>query len=107
MMNPLLLLGSVILAPTLVSSAVAGLFYWLTRSIFASRIVGSLTIPVFLIFMLFYWLNNMEADDAAPGNVISGVFVAIAVLTPIAFVASHCTAKCLSRIIASPRKHKH
>jgi len=39
----------------------------------------------------------MEADDASPGAVLMGSLTALAVVTPIALLASHFTVKFLSR----------
>ena len=39
----------------------------------------------------------MEADDAAPGNVLYGSLIFLAVVTPIAFLASHFTIRFLAR----------
>lgn len=97
MLIALLNLFGFIAVISLISGAVAAICRLLTKSNFASKIVGSLFVPAMISAQLIYWLNTMEVDEAAPGNVLIGNLLTIAAATAIGFLASHLTIRFLSR----------
>lgn len=97
MLTMLLVFVVIFASAFVVASAIAALTRLLTRSDTLSLILGSLTMPALICGLLAYWVLTMEADDAPPGDVIIGSLVAIAVITPVAWLASHLTVKFLTR----------
>lgn len=87
----------IIAGVSLIAGAITATCRIVTKSNALSVALGTLTIPLLICALLAYWVNTMEADDPAPGNVLIGNLFVLAVITPIAFLASHLTIKFLSR----------
>lgn len=81
----------------LVASAITAVCRLLTKSDALSVTLGTLTMPALIFAALVYWVITMEADDAPPGMVLIGNMTVIAVVTPIALLASRLTTRLLSR----------
>jgi len=92
-----LALVGIIVGVSLIASVLAALCRLLAKSNALSRAVGTLTMPVLICAAFVYWVMTMEVDDAPPGNVLVGTLTAVAVVTPIALLASHLTIRFLSR----------
>ncbi|WP_043603260.1 hypothetical protein [Novosphingobium sp. Rr 2-17] len=86
----------VIAGVSLIAGTVTAIFRLLTDSKTLSLVSGTLAIPILLCALLACWMMTMEADDPAPGNVMIGSLIFLAVATPIAFLASHFTASFLA-----------
>jgi hypothetical protein len=91
-----LVLIGIVAVVSLIAGAIAAIFCLTTKSNALSLASGTLVIPVLICVLLGYWVMTMEADDPAPGNVLIGSFVALAVVTAIAWLASHLTIAFLS-----------
>ncbi|MFA6117420.1 MAG: hypothetical protein WC729_25710 [Sphingomonas sp.] len=92
-----LVLVGIIVGVSLIASAIAALCRLLTESNALSLTMGTLTMPALICALFVYWVMTMEVDDAPPGNVLIGNLTALAVVTPIALLASHLTIRLLSR----------
>jgi small neutral amino acid transporter SnatA (MarC family) len=93
---PLVIVG-IISGVALIAGVVAAVCRLLSKSNALSLTLGTLSMPVLIGASLVDWIMTMEADDTAPGNVIIGSMVALAVFTPIALIASHFTIRFLSK----------
>jgi hypothetical protein len=90
------LLGIVIVVSP-IAGTIAAVIRVATKSNALSIAIGTLTIPALLCVSFGYWVLTMEADDAPPGAVLMGNLTALAVVTPIALLASRFTVRFLSR----------
>ena len=90
------LLGIVIVV-SLIAGTIAAVSRVATKSNALSMAIGTLTILALLCVSFGYWVLTMEADDAPPGVVLMGNLTALAVVTPIALLASRFTVRFLSR----------
>jgi hypothetical protein len=93
----LLILASIVAGVSLVAATITAVIRIATKSDTLAITIGTLAIPVLLCASFGYWLLTMEADGAPPGNVLMGNLTALAMLTPIALLASRLTVKFLSR----------
>ena len=82
---------------SLIAGTIAAVSRVATKSYALSMALGTLTIPALLCASFGYWVLTMGADDAPPGAVLMGNLTAIAVVTPIALLASRFTVKFLFR----------
>ena len=99
LVTSLVFLG-VISGVSLIAGAVAAIVRLLTHSKTLSLLSGTLAMPMILCSLLAYWVKTMEVDDPAPGNVLIGSLIFLAVVTPIAFLASHFTTSILARRVS-------
>jgi len=90
------LLGIVIVV-SLIAGTIAAVSRVATKSNALSMAIGTLTILALLCVSFGYWVLTMEANDAPPGAVLMGNLTALAVVTPIALLASRFTVRFLSR----------
>ena len=97
MLVALSLLGAVIAGVALIASAIAAVCRLLTGSSVLALTLGTVTLPALICMGFFYWLKTMQADDAAPGAVLIGNLAALAVVTPVALIASHLTLRAIAR----------
>ena len=93
---PLVIVG-IISGVALIAGALAAICRLLTKSNALSLTLGTLSIPVLIGASFVDWIMTMEANDTAPGNVIIGSLVALAIFTPIALLASRLTIRFLSK----------
>jgi biotin transporter BioY len=92
-----LVFAGVIAGFLFIASVMAAFCHLLTNNKTLSLALGTLAIPILLCALLAYWILTMEADDPAPGNVLIGSLIFVAVLTPVAFLASYLTTSFLAR----------
>ena len=97
MIIALLVFVSLLTCASLIASALAGIVYSSTESTALSLVSGTLLMPIFVCASLVYWIKTMGADDPAPGNVLAGSLLFLAVLTPMAFLGSRITVRSLVR----------
>lgn len=97
MLFGLLIFTGFVAGITLIAGTIAAVIGRVTKSDALSIALGTLTIPVLFCIFFRYWVLTMGADDPAPGNVLMGTLTALAVVTPIALLASRFTVKFLSR----------
>ena len=97
MLFGLLVLIGIVLSVSLIAGMIAAVSRAATKSDSLSMAIGTLTIPALLCVSFGHWVVTMEADDASPGAVLMGSLTALAVVTPIALLASRFTIKFLSR----------
>lgn len=97
MLFAMLFLVGIVSGVFLMAGTIAAASYVATKSNALSTALGTATIPTLLCASFAYWVLTMEADDAPPGNVLVGTLTALAVVTPIALLASRFTVKFLSR----------
>lgn len=91
------ILASIVAGVALTAGTVTAVIRFTTKSNTLAVTLGTLIIPTFLFVSFGYWILTMEADGPAPGNVLMGNLTALAVLSPIALLASRFTIKSLSR----------
>lgn len=87
----------IVVGVSLIAGTIAAVSRVATKSNALSMALGTLTVPALLCLSFGYWVFTMEADDAPPGAVLMGNLAALAVVTPIALLASRFTVKFLSR----------
>jgi maltodextrin utilization protein YvdJ len=92
-----LVLVGLVAGAFLTAGAIAALCRLVTKSSALSLMIGTLAIPALICASLIYWLMTMEVDDAPPGMVIIGNLTAIAVITPLALLASRLTTRFFDR----------
>jgi hypothetical protein len=80
-----------------IASAGAALARYLTKRDGLAVFIGGMTLPSVIVLGLGYWLVTMQVDDAPPGMVILGNLVALAIVTPMSFLASRYTVRFLAR----------
>ena len=97
MLIVLLNLLGFIAAVSLIAGVTAVACRLLTKSNALALTSGTLVMPVLICASVAYWVKTMDADDPAPGNVLMGNLLILAVVTPIAFVASYLSLRVLSR----------
>jgi len=97
MLFGLLFLFGIVLGASLIAGTIAAVSRAATKNNSLSMAIGTLTIPALLCVSFGHWVLTMEADDAPPGAVLMGSLTALAVVTPIALLASHFSIKFLSR----------
>ena len=97
MLFGLLVLIGIVLCVSLIAGTITAVSRAATKSDSLSMAIGTLTIPALLCVSLGHWVLTMEVDDAPPGAVLMGSLMALAVVTPIALLASRFTVKFLSR----------
>lgn len=96
MLGLLLVISAVIAGVSVIAGGIACVCRSLSKSNTLSLVIGTLAIPALVCTSFVYWVLTMEADDASPGSVVMGNMTAIAIVTPIAAIASHFTIKWLS-----------
>ena len=92
-----LIFFSLVTCASLIASALAAIIYSSTKSTALSLASGTLVMPILVCASLVYWIKTMSADDPAPGNVLAGSLLFLAVLTPMAFLASRIIVRSLVR----------
>jgi xanthine/uracil/vitamin C permease (AzgA family) len=97
MLFGVLVLIGIVAGVSLIAGTIAAVSRVVSKSNALSVALGTLTIPALLCASFGYWVLTMEVDDAAPGAVLMGNLTALAIVTPIALLASRCTIKFLSR----------
>ncbi|WP_375392059.1 hypothetical protein [uncultured Sphingomonas sp.] len=97
MLFGMLVLIGIVVGVSLIAGTLAAVSRIATKSNALSMALGTLTIPALLCASFGYWVLAMDADDAPPGAVLLGNLTALAVVTPIALLASRFTVKFLSR----------
>jgi hypothetical protein len=97
MLSGMLVLIGIVAGVSLIAGTIAAVSRAATKSNALSIALGTLTIPALLCALFGYWMLTMEADDAPPGAVLMGNLTALAVVTPIALLASRFTVKFVSR----------
>jgi hypothetical protein len=97
MLFGLLILAGEVAGVSIIAGTIAAVIRVATKSDTLAIALGTLTLPVFFCVSFGYWVFKMEAEDAPPGTVLMGNLTALAVVTPIALLASHFTVKSLSR----------
>lgn len=88
---------SIIAGVSLIASATTAICLLFTKRDGLSVALGTVTVPALICASIVYWVNTMDADDPAPGNVLIGNLFVLAIVTPIAFLASHLTIRFLDR----------
>ncbi len=81
----------------LITGAVAAICRLVTKSRAVSLMIGTLAIPTLILASLAYWMLTMGADDVPPGMVIIGNLIAVAIIMPLALLASNLTNRFLDR----------
>ena len=92
-----LILVAIVAGISLIASALVAICRLLIKSNTLSLALGTFIMPALICALFIYWAMTMDADDASPGNVLMGSFAALAIVTPVALLASHLTIKFLSR----------
>jgi len=80
-----------------ITGAVAAICRLVTKSRAVSLMIGTLAIPALILASFVYGMLTMGDDDAPPGMVIIGNLIAVAIIMPLALLASNLTNRCLDR----------
>lgn len=97
MLFGMLFIVGIVVGVSLIAGTIAAVSRIATKSNALSTALGTLAIPALICASFAYWVLTMEADDAPPGAVLMGNLTVLAVVTPIALLASRFTVKLLSR----------
>lgn len=97
MLITLLVLVGFVTGVLLITSAVAAICRLVTKSRAVSLMIGTLAIPTLILASLAFWMLTMGVHDTPPGMVIIGNLIAVAIIMPLALLASNLTNRFLDR----------
>ena len=93
----IILLTALILAVALIAGLISVTLWYVTQSAALAKSAGALALPVLIVVLFGYWLLTMGVDDAAPGNVLAGMAMLLAIVTPTAVLTTSATVRIISR----------